>query len=574
MQVLGLILWFAISVSAQTASGSVDGTVLRTGTAEPIEGVQVTLSANSPTPLRLLTDKEGHFSFHNLAPGRYLIRFQRDGYLVPGSTLSIAGSQTAAAAATASPAATSVNVGPSEHVTGLTYYLTPGGTISGRILDPQGRPAVSADVVALRLVYQEGRPTVSPVTSASSNDRGEYRMYWLEPGNYIVRAEKALPAGPARAYYPGTANAANSVSVRVSEGTESPRIDISLQKDETFKISGTLTSIVVGLQNPPEPALGLVPGEPQDREALRARLVAETRSVAPPQFYLSPVDPDEIYDGIWNGANALTGAPDRAAGKFEIRNVRPGSYDLISIVSDRSSTPPRSFVGRAKVDVGFQDVNDVNLLIAPGRDLRGRVIYSGGVSPSAPVRVQLRPKGLLPVLPLAPVLSAGVEADGTFTIPNVPDLEYSVSVSSLPKDAYIADLRQGSFSIFDVGTIVPGKRGNDDFEVIVDSPGATINGRITESAAQLMVGAVVALVPDERRQENLSLYKRANVSESGVFSFTGVTPGRYKLFAWQSVPAGAEFNAGFMDPFRDEAKEITVAPGDTTAVELRLISKK
>ena len=587
MQLLTVILWFALGALQQTASGSVQGTVLRTGTTDPIERVQVTLATGTQVPISVLTDKEGHFSFFGVVPGRYTISIHRDGYLFPGSTQFFAGFQSASddlayvngfagAAEAGGPTAPgpAVSVGSSERVAGLTYYLTPGGTISGRILDPLGRPAVNADVVALRLVYREGRPTVLPVKSASSNDRGEYRMYWLEPGDYLVRAEKVLPTGPARAYYPGTARTAASVKVRVSEGAESPKIDFSIQKDESFRISGIVTNIVAGPQNPPviAPAPAPVAVQPLDREALRARLQFEAAQTGPlPQFYLSPIDSDEIYEGFWLGLNALTSAPDRAAGRFEIPNVRPGSYDLISVVTDRSSTPPRYFTGRALVEVGVQDVSDVSLLIAPGRDLRGRIVYPGNVSPAAPVRVQLRPKGLLPVLPLAPGLSAVAEADGTFRIANVPDLQYSVSAGPLPKDAYVADLRQGGFSIFDVGTIVPGKRGNDEFEVIVDSPGATINGNVTELTAPLAAGAVVALVPDERRRGNLLLYKRTNASETGVFSFTGIAPGRYTLFAWESIPAGAEFNAEFMDRFRDEGKEIAVDPGDTTAVELRLI---
>ena len=578
MQILTLMLWLAVGPARQTSSGSIEGTILRTGTTDPIDRVMVTLTLGAPTPpLSAVTDKEGHFAFQSLVPGRYIIRIERDGYLVPGSTRPIVTLQSAseyAAYMTASAAAAAtVNVGPSEHLKRLTYYLTPGGKISGRILDPMGRLSAVATVTALRLAYSEGRPILEAVKTTTSNDRGEYRMYWLEPGDYVVRAEKALPAGPVRAYYPGNANAANSVKVRVSEGMESPKIDLVLQKDETFKISGTVTNIVASMQEPlvigpPPPAAG----QPVDRAALRNRLASEAAGASSQeiQFYLSPDNPDEIYDGLWIGTNALTSPQDRAAGKFEIRNVRPGLYTLIAVATDRSSATLRYFVGRASVDLAFQDVAGLNLLIGPGRDLTGRIVFSGAVSPSASLRVQLRPKGLLPVLPLAQVLSVVPEADGTFMIPNVPDLPYSVSILGLPKDAYVADLRQGSFSVFDIGTVIPGRRVNDEFEVTVDSPGAIVRGKVTLPNEQVVAGAVVALIPDERRQENLLLYKRTQASEAGVFSFAGVAPGRYRLFARENIPMGAEFNAEFRDAIRDEIREITVAPGDTTVVELRL----
>jgi len=577
MQILAFVLWLAVGPAQQTASGSVEGTVLQTGTTDSIDRALVTLTLAAPTPpLTTFTDKEGHFSFSNVAPGRYTLRIERDGYLVPGSTRPIISLQSAAEYAaymTAyAAAAVTVNVGPSEHVKGLTYYLISGGKISGRILDPMGRLSAVATVTALRLAYQEGRPVLEAVKTTTSNDRGEYRMYWLEPGDYIVRAEKVLPRGPARAYYPANADAANSVKVRVSEGMESQKVDLILQKDETFKISGTVTIVASMQEALVISTLPPVAGQPVDREALRTRPASEAAQASSQQlqFYLSPDDPDKIYDGLWVGTNTLTTAEDRAAGRFEIRNVRPGLYNLIAVATDRSNGSLRHFAGRTKVDVAFQDASDLNLLIAPGRDLTGRIVFGRNVSSSASLRVQLRPKGFLPVLPFAQALSVVPEADGTFMIPNVPDMPYSVSVLGLPKDAYVADLRQGSFSVFDIGTVVPGRRVNDEFEVTVDSPGATIRGKVTLPNAQILAGAVVALVPDERRQENLLLYKRTQASEAGVFSFAGVAPGRYRLFAGENIPAGAEFNAEFRDTIRDSVREITVAPGDTTVVELRL----
>lgn len=537
MQILTLVFWLAMGAAQQTASGSVGGTVLRTGTTEPIEGVQVTLTLGASPPVSVLTDKEGHFSFRNAASGRYTIRFQRDGYLVPGSTPFVATTNT-------------VSVGADEQVNGLTYYLTPGGTISGRILDPLGRPSVGADVIALRPAFEEGRAIFVAVKTASSNDRGEYRMFWLEPGDYYVRAEKTLTAGPARAYYPGTDSANRAVKVHLAAGEESSKIDILLQSDRMMKISGTVVNT-----------------------ANDGPTLPSSATPAAPQFYLLPADSDFIFEGAQNAQNALTSAQDRAAGKFELRNVRPGSYDLFAVVTDTASSPARSYLGRTLIEVGFQDLSGVTVEVVAGRDLTGRVIFPGAVPLPVSLRVQLRPKGLLLNLPPTRSLSAVVAEDGTFTIPNVPDFEYAVSAAPLPPNAYIADIRQGGFSIFDIGTIRVGGRSSQGFEVVVDSPGAAINGSVPASPQQLAAGIAVALIPDERRRENRVLYKRTTVSAAGAFSFSGVAPGRYTLFAWESIPGGAEFNTEFMDAFRDEGREVTVTPGDTSTVQLRLILK-
>jgi hypothetical protein len=352
-----------------------------------------------------------------------------------------------------------------------------------------------------------------------------------------------LPAGPARAYFPGTEDLALALKVHVSEGTESPKIDVSIQNVVSYKISGTVKSLIAGLT--------------LDSPAL--------------QFYLFPTDSNAIVDRPLLVANALTAAADVTAGKFEIRNVQAGRYDMVVVLMDRRGTPARSFLGRARVNVPYQDVADVEVMVGPGADLPGKLTYSGTL-PASP-RVQLRPKGLFQNLSIVGDLGAVPAEDGTFTIFNAPDLEYHVAVTPLPPDVYITDIRQGSFSLFDVGAIGIGGRTGRNFEVVLDSPGATITGRVPTSAPQLAVGVVVTLIPDERRRENLSLYKRATVSAAGTFSLTGVAPGRYKLFAWESMPSGAEFNAEFMDRYRDDGTDITVVPGDTSDVELRLIPK-
>jgi 5-hydroxyisourate hydrolase-like protein (transthyretin family) len=562
MPLLALVLWLALGATQQATNGSVEGHVFRSGTTEPIEGVRVSLTDGPAALAAAFTDKEGRFSFSAVVPGRYTVRIQRDGYLVsstnrpPNVALALSPVEPAAAAAwnagvlagqtaTNGVAVATVAIRAGEKVPGLAYFLIPGGTISGRVLDNLGRPAASASITALRLNYQEGRPAVFLVKTATTNDRGEYRMFWMEPGEYYIRASKALPTGPARAYYPGADTISRALKVRVSEGAESPKIDIALQRVVSFRISGTVASLLAGVDVPVQDA----------------------------QFYLIPAESEGIVDGELAVQNQTLLPEDRAAGKFLIANVPAGRYDLVAVLTDRKSSPPRTFMGRAEVDVPFQDAVDASIVIGPSFDLPGKVVSSGRPPLPATTRVQLRPKGLFASLPFAANLSATPAPDGSFTIPNLPDLHYSVSMGPLPANTYISDIRQGSFSVFDIGTIGVAGRGDRSFEIVLDAPGATINGKVTASPEQLAAGVSVVLIPDERRRENLTLYKRTTVSANGSFSFSGVAPGRYKLFAWESIPLGAEQNAEFMDTYRDDGTEITVVPGDTPSVELRLIPK-
>ena len=67
--------------------------------------------------------------------------------------------------------------------------MTPTGAISGRILNRYGEPVGNANVQALRYTYQEGRRTLTPIQTTRSNDLGEYRLFWMTPGQYVISAQ-------------------------------------------------------------------------------------------------------------------------------------------------------------------------------------------------------------------------------------------------------------------------------------------------------------------------------------------------------------------------------------------------
>jgi hypothetical protein len=55
----------------------------------------------------------------------------------------------------------------------------------------------NARVLALRASYQDGRRTLTSVQETLSDDIGEYRLFWLPPGQYFVSA--TIPDGPSGA---------------------------------------------------------------------------------------------------------------------------------------------------------------------------------------------------------------------------------------------------------------------------------------------------------------------------------------------------------------------------------------
>ena len=71
-------------------------------------------------------------------------------------------------------------------------------------------------------------------------------------------------------------------------------------------------------------------------------------------------------------------------GKFEIRDVPPGTYDLIVMLSERvqgAATQAERFpvyVGRTPVEVGSGDVSGIRVTVSRGREVRGTVSFAAG----------------------------------------------------------------------------------------------------------------------------------------------------------------------------------------------------
>ena len=73
--------------------------------------------------------------------------------------------------------------------------MVPGALISGRVRDAAGRPQSNVNVQVFTISYQTNQPILQPVAAKTTDDRGEYRLFWLKPGEYFVAATPRQGAG-------------------------------------------------------------------------------------------------------------------------------------------------------------------------------------------------------------------------------------------------------------------------------------------------------------------------------------------------------------------------------------------
>ena len=197
----------------QSPGASIHGTVTRLDTGAPVAGAQVTLSVLSPLMAALqandvatfqalqaaqptaltqptqippvTTDSEGKFAFNNLNAGTYNILTTASGFVRQQY-----GQRTPNGQGTPFPLAAN------QTMKDVALRLTPTGTVSGRILDENGQPAMGIPVQLLRQVYNPTGKVYQAVASISADDRGQYRMFGVTPGRYYLAIGN--PPGPPR----------------------------------------------------------------------------------------------------------------------------------------------------------------------------------------------------------------------------------------------------------------------------------------------------------------------------------------------------------------------------------------
>jgi hypothetical protein len=495
---------------------------------------------------RTNTDRDGRYTFANVTPGAYAIRVQREGYFgkPEGGTFP-------------PTAAIDVTIAAKE-TKDASLSMIPGGLIGGRVFDVNGQLLPNAIVFALRVSYPLGHAELAGQTSKTTDDRGEFRLFWIPPGDYYLTAEapRAAPApgaGPAgqgnKIFYPGVTAVTEARIVSIKGGEEMLGMDIGLRTVSAFKVSGQVSSLIP----PPAPQLGA--------PAVNAAV-------------LVLLNPNGNIPDDTKQVGTVPLLP--MSGNFEVANILPGTYDLFARVPDPAAQvaggAPQAW-GRARIEVRDTDINNVAVLIPPSVEVKGAVTAADGRVPAS-LRIQLMPDeasaAKIPAYLQVSRRLAPVTAEGTFSVPAVPGGRYRVAgVAGLPPDMYLADVRESAQSVFDGGFEVNAK--TSPLEIVLGKGAGTVSGVVRDGPTKVVSGATVVLVPETPRRSNRALYVVSSSDASGRFTLRGVAPGDYKIFAWESIPAYAHVNAAFMGKHEDRGKVVHVGQGGTVSAELTVI---
>jgi hypothetical protein len=428
-----------------------------------------------------------------------------------------------------------INLTAGQALNNLTIRLTPTGNVGGRIMDNNGQPAVGVNLQLLKATYNaNGQRIFQNAGSARTNDRGEYRFFWVTPGRYYVAGGNAAatftfgggtgPNDPGDSYlltyYPGVTDINRAAPVDVKPGSELAA-DFVTPKQRLYTVSGK----VVGQA----PAVTL---------SLAFRLLT-------------------------GGAGVFTmfQAYDPAAGTFVMRNVLPGSYLL------QAAAPPS--YSRVPLEVSNSDIEGLVVTVTSSLTVTGRFAIENGDTPfSFPPFIAMRPmtNGLPDYLAMQH-RSSEAAADGSFAISNVIPGQYRVVVPSA-QNYYVKEVRYNRADVLNSPFEVS-SNNLGTMEVVIGRNVGQIDGSIVDDRGNPVSGVQAVLIPDTR--ERAELYRTATTDQSGRFTMRNIAPGDYKLFAWEALD-----NFGYFDPDvirRSESlgKAVRVAESSKLSVDGKLI---
>ena len=139
--------------------------------------VPASLSAAERRPRAASTDEQGRYQITGLPAGTYTVSAAKSGF-VDG----------AFGQRRPSGPGTSVELTDGQQAANIDIKLARGGVVTGHVLDEQGEPLARAMVTVLRQQYVRGQKQLTPAGTDQSDDRGQYRVFGLPPGDYFVSA--------------------------------------------------------------------------------------------------------------------------------------------------------------------------------------------------------------------------------------------------------------------------------------------------------------------------------------------------------------------------------------------------
>jgi len=517
-----------------TGLGAISGLVVARVSNAPLRRAVVTLSTLEAQPKDAVawTDANGHFGFSLLPAGPYELHVTKNGYQ-PAAYGSDDPRRPAAA----------IRLTAGEMRNDVVVRMTVATSVSGLVLDESGDPLEGIQIIALRQGWQRQKRRLLPGPSGTSDTSGRWRIAGLPPGRYVflasTRTRPVLKINPEVSagspqpryvygppYYPGTDRADSATLITVELGREYPQTDFHLAPQPVTTVEGRIV-LPAGVSSP-------------DRV----------------DVFAARDDFGALLDFGWGAGN-----PDHVFRFFD--QFSQGSYTLVA----QAEAQGKRYRGVQKIEAGPEGVRDLAISVEPGIDLSGSVSIEG---PDA-TKFSASSVNLVPgddVRWNGPQLRGAAGKDGRFTIAGVPPGVWDINVSPVPPGGYIKSMYLGDQDVLTEGMVIRSSTAAP-LKIVVGTQAASLSGEVTggDQAAR----ATVLAAPGGKFSHVLSFYRSAATDGEGHFQIKGLTPGNYKLFAFEEFDPQSIQDPEFLRPFEQAGIPVTLREGTNPLQKLSLI---
>jgi protocatechuate 3,4-dioxygenase beta subunit len=428
----------------------------------------------------------------------------------------------------------------------IVMALPRGSVISGRVFDEFGEPVANAVVNAMRFGYAGGARRYLPAGGQNSrdttDDQGQFRLFGLPPGDYIVSANfrgtggevtdpAGEPTGYAPTYFPGTANAAEAQQIRVDVSQEQMGINFALIATRLVRITGVVNDSQ---------------GAPVSNGAVTLLARDAVRNTMP----------------IAGGAGRI----DRT-GAFRIGNVAPGRYVLQARTGGNSGE-----MARMEIAVGAEDVNGVVLITRPGATATGHIVTDTPEPPPfAANRVSVMAQAASPQ-PGVPGGGGGrVAANWTFEIRNLFDSRF-IRVNA-PQGWALRQVLLNGQDVTDTAIDFAQGPSVSGLQVVLTQKLTMVSGSISDARGQPATDAAVVVFPaDEKLWYFQSRYIRAaRPDQQGRYEIRGLPAyDDYLIALVQGLEDGQAGDPTFLAGIKAAATRLSLSDGETKTADVRL----
>jgi uncharacterized protein (DUF2141 family) len=509
---------------------TVRGTISDAASGKPVRMARVFLTPEGRIPgatqRGTRSDERGVFELLDVAPGRYKLAAAKAGY-----------ASTELGQSTFNTPGRSLTIAAGAALERVDVALLRAAAITGRIVDDLGEPIQGAHVTAYKPGYDNRGPTLVQANQAVTNDRGDYRIAQLPPGEYFVAAQERgagfgsqadADIGLAVTAYPAatTRRAARPVTVRA--GADTVAIDIAMAP----VTAGSLTGIV--LDSAAQPARGV-------------------------DLMLQPVTPG-IGGGV--GGAARTGND----GAFTFPNLIPARYELHARHNIR---PNEGTVFPITIAPG--EHANVTVPVTRGGRMRGAVILPEGAS--------LNPGALrISAVPVGDTLIYGTGFGGPIAADWSFDWDFLlgpriIRATTLPDGWYIKSVLRGDTDVTDEPVVFKGTEVVDNLRIVLTMEKTVLTGRAIDSGGKPATDyTAIVFAEDAARWDYWSRFvATARPDQAGDFAIEGLPAGKYLVAAVDGVENNQWRDKAFLERLRAVATPLTLDANQTATISLKVV---